>query len=113
MKTLLYFYLVQPKYEVIHVLVWLQDVLAACAGPHSFPQAEWKGVGMIWVLLFSAFMWQLEVRLERVVKYLRQLSTGKLIFVLLASSVIHCRKGNFQLKYCEAISGVAHSDILC
>lgn len=98
---------------MIHVLVQLQDILAACAGPHSFAKAKWKGVGMIWVLLFSIFMWQLEVGLECVVKYLRQLSTGKLIFVLLASSIIHCREGNSQLKYWKAVSGVAHSDILC
>lgn len=56
------FYLVQVKCEVIHALMWLQDVFAACAGPHSFhlAKARWNGAGMIWVLFFSVFMWQLE-----------------------------------------------------
>lgn len=70
MKTLLYFCVVQTKYEVIHVLVWPQDVLAACAGPHSSAKAERKGVGMIWVLLFNVFTWQLEVGMECALKYL-------------------------------------------
>lgn len=35
-------------------------MVTRCVGSLCFAKARWKGVGMIWLLFSSVFMWQLE-----------------------------------------------------